>query len=293
MTRKPSAKPDGSKENPIAGLFLAACEAELASLKPGNVHVYADGHRMDVAMFKESAAAAAPHIAARGAPVGDRIERAVKASVSVAGCNTNLGIVLLAAPLAAAAEQGTNPLRVRLSQVLDSLTNEDARAAYSAIAAASPAGLGAVSEGDVARASPNLTLRAAMALARDRDRIALAYVTDYADIFEFAIPALAAARLSASTPERVVTALHMELLAEFPDTHLARKHGAATADAVQNEAYRLRGSYHPAVDDEGFERLLAFDADLKQRGLNPGTTADFVVAALFADALMHQGSFDV
>jgi triphosphoribosyl-dephospho-CoA synthase len=32
--------------------------------------------------------------------------------------------------------------------------------------------------------------------------------------------------------------------------------------------------------------LVEFDAELKARGLNPGTTADFVVATLFAEGLM-------
>ena len=39
--------------------------------------------------------------------------------------------------------------------------------------------------------------------------------------------------------------------------------------------------------------LLAWDADLKQRGLNPGTSADLTVAAIFArrlrNALRHPG----
>ena len=126
-----------------------------------------------------------------------------------------------------------------------------------------------------------------MALARDRDRIARAYSTDFEEVFDFALPALNAARLSASTPERAVTTLHMALLAEFPDSHIVRKYGLKTAEQVQDEAHRLRGSFVPAVDEDGFKRLLAFDADLKSRGLNPGTTADIVVATLFAAALLH------
>jgi len=275
------------RDHRIAAAFMAACEAELGSLKPGNVHVFADGHRMDVDMFRRSAQAAAPHVAKAGATVGARIEAAVRASLAAAGCNTNLGIVLLCVPLAAAVQAEPGPLRVRLSEVLDALTVQDARSTYRAIAAANPAGLGTVDEASVAAAEPAITLRQAMHLARDRDRIARAYVTDYADVFDFALSALAAARLSAETPVRAITTLHMALMAEFPDTHIMRKHGAAIADEVQNEAHRLQDAYVPRVDDEGFARLLAFDASLKTRGLNPGTTADFVVATLFADHLMH------
>ena len=188
--------PGAQSQARIEAAFLTACRAELASLKPGNVHTFSNGHRMDVAMFEASAAAAAPHIAAPGAPVGQRVERAVRASFAASRCNTNLGIVLLCAPLAAAAERDGGPLRVRLDVVLDELTVEDARAAYRAIAAANPAGLGSVQAADV-KAEPTVTLLEAMVLARAHDRIANAYATDYADIFDFAVPALMAARLSA------------------------------------------------------------------------------------------------
>ena len=59
----------------IAAAFLAACAAELAALKPGNVHVHAAGHGMTVEDFA-AAPAAAPAIAAAGAPVGERVRRA-------------------------------------------------------------------------------------------------------------------------------------------------------------------------------------------------------------------------
>ena len=281
MTAAPRLQPAA-----IEAAFLAACSAELASLKPGNVHVHAAGHRMDTAMFEASAAAAAPHIADHTQRVGTRIERATAASIAASGCNTNLGIVLLCAPLAAAAERGDGPLRVSLDTVLDELDISDATAAYRAINGANPAGLGSVKAADVANI-PGITLLQAMTLARSHDRIANAYATDFADIFDFALPALTTARLSAATPELAITTLHMCLLDQFPDTHIARKFGLDAAAAVQREAHQLRALYRPAASLETFGALLAFDADLKMRGLNPGTTADFVVATLFADLLLH------
>ena len=50
--------------------------------------------------FEEAAAAAAPFIADPSLKIGARIRRAVEASFAAAGCNTNLGILLLCAPLA-------------------------------------------------------------------------------------------------------------------------------------------------------------------------------------------------
>lgn len=268
----------------IQSAFIDACQMELSALKPGNVHIHAPGHGMDTDMFIAAANAAAPHIAAPSATLGQRIEQAVAASVAVAGCNTNLGIILLCAPIACAAQKGDGPLRVHLDEILDHTTVADAEAVYRAIQIANPAGLGTAPAHDVASV-PTVTLLAAMTAARDLDRIANAYANDFADLFDLALPALHTARLDAHTPDRAITTLHMCLLDQFPDTHITRKFGPLIAAGVQRDAHRLRPSYLPAVDDAGFAKLLEFDADLKRRGLNPGTTADFVVATLFADQL--------
>ncbi|MDX2257976.1 MAG: triphosphoribosyl-dephospho-CoA synthase [Hyphomicrobiaceae bacterium] len=279
----------GATSAAVAAAFLAACRAELGALKPGNVHIHAAGHGMEVAQFEAAAVAAAPHVAARGRPVGERILGAVAASLAAAGCNTNLGIVLLAAPLALAAERAldarpSRTLRDSLGGVLGSLTPGDATAAFAAIAAANPGGLGSVAEGDV-RAPSHLSLHDAMALAAGRDRIALAYVTGFGDIFDFTLPALARAREAAPRPDLAITALHMEVLARYPDSHIARKFGMDAAVSVQGEAAHHLDLWLQQKHEVGLATLLAFDTGLKARGINPGTTADLVVATLFAEAL--------
>ena len=275
--RRPAHAPET-----IAAAFVAACEDELAALKPGNVHRFADGHRMTVADFEASARAAAPALAAAGTAVGARILAAVEATRAAVGTNTNLGLVLLCAPLAAAAE-GPGPLRERLKAVLATLTVADADAAFLAIRLAAPAGLGAVPGYDVADAA-TIDLRAAMAVAAPRDRIAHQYVTGFADVFSTALPLFRTAVTVLRDRAAATTLLHLGLLAAIPDTHVARKHGAAAAEALRAEAADvLRGiGRDPRPHETG---LLAFDADLKRRGLNPGTTADLVVATLFAERL--------
>lgn len=274
----------------IEAAFVAASEAELNALKPGNVHRYSPGHGMDIGHFKRAALAAAPSIANANLPIGLRILRATEASVGATGTNVNLGIVLLSAPLAKAAAEidAAMGLRRRLAIVLSLLGQDDADHAFAAIRLANPAGLGSVDQADVKTASPGLTLIEAMHLASTRDRIARAYVTAYEDIFDVALPALHQARgLTRHEPD-AITMLHMTLLSEFPDSHIARKFGAATADLVRDEARALRPVWMGGASPQGTEKLLAFDADLKARGLNPGTTADFVVATLFSDQLSRQ-----
>ncbi|MFV0367167.1 MAG: triphosphoribosyl-dephospho-CoA synthase, partial [Hyphomicrobiaceae bacterium] len=117
MTASPHRAPEE-----ISVAFRDACLAELSALKPGNVHVHAAGHDMDVQHFKTAAQAAAPFIANLDLSLGERIEAAVAASMEAAGCNTNLGIILLCAPLAAAAlRNDPAPLRKRLERVLAEL----------------------------------------------------------------------------------------------------------------------------------------------------------------------------
>jgi triphosphoribosyl-dephospho-CoA synthase len=80
--------------------FVDACLLDVLALKPGNVGVHGAGHGMQALDFLRSARAAAPAIAAEKASVGERIHAAIAATRAAAGVNTNLGIVLLAAPLA-------------------------------------------------------------------------------------------------------------------------------------------------------------------------------------------------
>ncbi|MFN0219283.1 MAG: triphosphoribosyl-dephospho-CoA synthase [Hyphomicrobium sp.] len=278
------AKTLGDSE--IRQAFLDACAAELSALKPGNVHRHAAGHRMEVEHFERAAAAAAPHIADSRLTVGQRILNATEASVAATGVNVNLGIVLLAAPLAKAAAEidvGMG-LRRRLAVILSLLDEADARDAFAAIRLANPAGLGDADEGDV-RGEADMTLTKAMHLAADRDRIAKAYVTAYEDIFDFALPCLAEAQVVAASPDLAITTLHLALLAEYPDSHIARKHGLDVADAVRRQAQSLAALWRPVATPESHRGLMAFDSDLKARGLNPGTTADLVVATLFASLI--------
>ena len=270
----------------VRAAFLEACRAELVALKPGNVHAFAPGHGMQVWHFEHSAEAAAPHIADPALKVGARVWRAMEATFAIAGCNTNLGILLLSAPLARAADTDLpgDSIHDRLRHVLATLDLDDAREAFRAIALANPAGLGHVDVEDVAK-PPSMSLRAAMALAAGRDRISRAYVTDYEDIFDTALPCLAGALRVAASPDLAVTTLHMRLLASFPDSHVARKHGVDEAFALQREVIARRPLYEPVATAESLPELLAFDRELKARGINPGTTADFVVATLFAEGL--------
>jgi triphosphoribosyl-dephospho-CoA synthase len=270
---------------PIAEAFKGACLAELTALKPGNVHAFADGHRMTTAQFRRSAEAAAAPLAAPGARVGQRILDAVAATQAAVGTNTNLGIILLCAPLAAAAGTGRADLRAALVEVLDGLDTVDAELAFRAIVRASPAGLGEVAENDVTQPA-RVTLRHAMADAADRDRVARQYVTAYADVFDRGLPRLVTAVQRKWPEEWAISAIYLGFLADFFDSHIVRKYGGEVAKTVQESAIRHDAELQSAWDPSRLaDELLAWDAALKAKNINPGTSADLTVATLFAHRL--------
>ena len=279
--------------------YLNACELDVAVRKPGNVSRLSAGHGMQAQLFSASARASVGPIFRPGARVGERIEGAVAATAQAAGCNTNLGILLLCAPVARAVElhpESTDPatLRAAIAGVLDDLDVGDARAAYRAIAEARPGGLGAAPAEDV-QDTPSVDLRAAMALAADRDRIARQYRDGYIDLFDLDLTSLAAAlrgfsadqeHAASATVEAAVQRVYLGFLAGHPDSHIVRKHGAALAHSVMHAAQpwqtRALAGEH-LNEDPGF---AAWDLELKANGLNPGTSADFTVAALFIAGLV-------
>lgn len=276
----------------LAQAYLHACEVELKAFKPGNVSVFSEGHDMTVEDFRLSARVSAPWIADAGLALGEKIFYALQSTRDAVGCNTNLGIVLLCAPLIQAVQQRRNseqPLRSSLAAVLKNTTKEDAAWVYRAIRVASPGGLGEPDEEDV-RHEPAVTLTEAMRLASQRDRIAYQYISDYEDIFDFAVIRYNHALSRWGDQSWAAVALFAGLLSRIPDSHIERKFGTQFTGMVAAKM---------ALLDEGLlktdrpERLLAHlretDAVFKSAGINPGTTADLTVAtslAVYLDELI-------
>ena len=269
----------------VAAAFIWACRAELDAPKPGNVHVFAAGHRMTADEFVASADAAAPSLSAEGARVGARILGAVEATAAAVGANTNLGIILLCAPLAAAVDADAPDLRSALSKVLKDLDIEDATLAFRAIVRAAPAGLGHSTRHDVFEPA-KVSLLQAMAEAADRDRVARQYATNFADVFDLGLPLFEAAARQHADAKWATLTTYLGFLSAFPDSHILRKYDAETAAQVQRTAASHLASLQAAKQPaQLLPELLAWDAALKADGVNPGTSADLTVATLFAHRL--------
>ena len=264
---------------PLSECVRLACLWEAESRKVGNVHPGASFANTTVEDFRRSAEAIAPVFAdAATQPIGVTIRRAVEATRAAVGQNTNLGIILLLAPLAAV------PRDVPLREGIKTLrtTVEDAREVYAAIRLANPGGLNDAAEQDV-RDEPTVTLHEAMALAADRDAIARQYAQGFEILFAQGLPSLEDCLTHFGCVEAGVIECQIGWLALHPDSLIARKCGDKLAALIRDRA-RAMYLYQSGIrTPEGRAAGRELDAYLRSDGhrLNPGTTADLVTACLF------------
>ncbi len=281
----------------VAQAYRNACLTELQAIKPGNVHVFADGHGMTVHDFIKSADVTAELISQAGLTVGQRLLQAVQATHAAVGMNTNLGLILLCAPLIQAALSPSRELDLaqNLARVLEELSVDDGALAAQAILLAKPAGLGNVTKHDV-QAEIKVNLKQMMVAAADRDFIAWQYANNYNTIFSDALPLFLNVKQAWQDQAKVnseawaTTAVYLTFLARYPDSHIVRKHGMDIAQAVRFEAQAIEADYAKINNPKLMQaRLLDWDASLKRRDINPGTSADLTVATLLAYQLQQLG----
>ncbi len=272
--------------------YRFACDVDVQAFKPGNVSVYSEGHGMTVADFRLSAHVSSKPLTSSQYSLGEKIYYAVKETRNAVGCNTNLGIILLCAPILHAVIKNTarKPLRQALAEVLMTTTVTDAEWVFKAIALASPGGLGVVDDQDV-HAPPRVTLSQAMAMAADRDRIALQYENNYKDIFNFSIIRYNRNIVQWRDHNWAAVAVYAAFLCQFPDSHIERKYGTRYTRMVSARMAVLDRELSKTKRPEQLEDMLyEIDSEFKSLGVNPGTTADLTVATVLVAYLEKRGS---
>jgi triphosphoribosyl-dephospho-CoA synthase len=271
----------------LALAYKNACMAELQALKPGNVHAFADGHGMTIHDFIQSADVTAEPITRPDLSVGERVFYSVEATKNAVGQNTNLGMLLLCAPLIHAALnlQSGQSLWSQLNATLNQLTVDDAVLVAESIVLANPAGLGASDQHDV-HETPKINLLEMMRSAQDKDRISWQYANAFQDVASFGVNLYADALLKWENTAWATTALYLGFLTKNTDTHVQRKYGVEIANILMQEAKEIESNYWATHNPKLMQKqLLAWDASLKAREINPGTTADLTVATLLASNL--------
>ncbi len=267
----------------VRDCFLTACALDVEAFKPGNVSVNSAGHGMVSEDFELAAEACADYVCALDMTLGERILSAIQATRAVVDKNVNLGIVLVCAPLAQAALtcSKNQSLKQSLATVLGQTTVRDAEQVYEAIRLAEPGGLGEVTSQDI-RQTPSVNLVEAMRFGQHRDRIAEQYVNGYREVFDVVIPTLLEFRSRWGYHQLALTCTFLKVLARLTDTHIVKKYGEVVAVEVGKRAmFVLARLCECELRGRGLRFLFDLDASFKRRGINPGTTADLLIAGVF------------
>jgi triphosphoribosyl-dephospho-CoA synthase len=122
-----------------------------------------------------------------------------------------------------------------------------------------------------------------MRLAADRDLVARQYVEGFHTVLHFVRPRLAAATGAGLTLSDAIVWVHLQTMAEYPDSLIARRRGPQVARQAGARAAAVLAAGGPR--QAGYEQALAdLDFWLRCDGhlRNPGTTADLITAGLFA-----------
>lgn len=275
---------------PIGEAAALACCLEASAPKAGNVTPATAFSDMDFSDFLVSGLSICQSFnAAHSHSVGEIVLSAVSATRSRLDVNTNLGTILLLAPLAKALVNldqtsemcpSWHKLHTAVQATLNALDARDAEQVYAAIRLAKPGGLGRVAEHDVNSAPPN-DLRQAMAAAASVDAVAAQYVNGFEDVFDKLVPWLRAGLARGLDLRQSITEVQLRWLATETDGLIVRKVGTQVADEARQLAAIALEEW--LETDQCGVRWHALDTFLRADGhaRNPGTSADLIAAAIF------------
>jgi triphosphoribosyl-dephospho-CoA synthase len=276
-------------ETQVKMAFEYACKLDVMSIKPGNVFLNSPGYGMTHKDFLQSSMACSDIMCEKNINFGVKILESIKASMNIVGCNTNLGIVLLCTPIIEAIYMNKDHIFLpnNLKKVINNITIQDTKLVYRAINIANAGGMNSKDKFDLKNSDKNdFTLLEAMKYARSYDSIA----NEYSSYFHHIINNLSINWRNyfnlMKNDEYATTATYLEQISKYPDTLIARKHGIKVSIRVSERFKDLAKEYCASKMPNGLNnKLLLVDSELKMQGLNPGTTADVVVASIFINRL--------
>lgn len=255
---------------------------DIDALKPGNVGRHGAGHGMDCADFIKSAQVVTPILCDHRLGLGRRILSSVEATSAAVRCNTNLGMILLIAPIIWVFERLDSPGSFQdvIKPALMSLERREAHEIFTAIRLANPGGLGKVDRYDV-NSVPDIDIYTAMGAAQERDLIALQYANGYQEVVNLGIKCLQNYHNRWNSVEWAIVACYLMYMASFPDSHICRKYGIEIAERVRKKTIPVLEQFED-YDNPGNAKdvLMIFDKELKESEINPGACADLTVASL-------------
>ncbi len=268
--------------------YLHVCKLDIESLKPGNISVYSGGKDLSVDDFLNSAKVSAEPITDPRSSLGLRILNAITATQAAVNTNTNLGMVLLMAPLIQARLEKTQGESIKdaLTSAVKSSSVQDAVDVYQAIRLAKPGGMGEKDNQDLSE-EPSVTLLKTMKISAKWDLIAAQYSNNFDEIFNFGVPRYQALMNKWGDEKWATTGLFLSYLRYYPDSLIERKFGLLKAREISDMISDLEMELcHSDSPDRYEAQLLEIDHHLKRNLINPGTSADLTAASIFAAGLI-------
>ncbi|MCL2643025.1 MAG: triphosphoribosyl-dephospho-CoA synthase [Candidatus Bathyarchaeota archaeon] len=301
----------------ISRCLQLAIILEVSANKPGNVNFTSNFENTRIEHFLASAIAAGPTFqkaANRGiqiaenkrsiesAGLGELIKCCVKDVMQWQhGGNTILGTIMLFMPISVAAgmtptnaknELDLKVLRKNINTLIYASTAADAVHLYEAIDFAMPNGLNQ-SPPDLNVNDPNskqrlitenIPLHQVFNIAKNYDDICSEWINNYPITFDEAYPYLKEQLLLVTKTVDQNTAIvntFLKILAQHPDTFIARKAGIEKAKQISTQAQKII-KVGGAATVKGKTAIAEFDHDLRKKGNthNPGTTADITATTL-------------
>ena len=263
--------------------YKHACSLDIQALKPGNVGQHVGTDELVADDFLHSAEVSAPPLTQTDIALGERILQSVQATRQAVGTNTNLGIILLIAPVIQAILSLSNlqTLEESLTDTLQRTSVMDAKNVYRAIRLAKPGGMGVKKYQNLAD-EPSVSLLNAMKISESSDRIAAQYSNNFHDIFSFGVPRYQSLLAKWQDQRWATTGVFLGFLARFPDSLICRKFGMLKAQEINDMITPLEREFCCSDSPGRYgAQLLEIDGHLKRDRINPGTSADLTVASIF------------
>jgi triphosphoribosyl-dephospho-CoA synthase len=124
-----------------------------------------------------------------------------------------------------------------------------------------------------------------MEYAQDKDAIAAQYLNNYHEILDLGLTNLTLSINCGESVEWASAFAYLNLLSAMPDSLIIRKQGMDCANVVMKEAQRLAQKMNGNKKLSHFKAdIILWDKELKQKAINPGTTADMTAAILLVYA---------
>ena len=283
MTHQPHFFIDKDKHSldDLKSAYLFSCKKDIELIKPGNVNLLSSHKDTKAQDYLDSAILSSKELFNQNYSLGKRILESVNVTRSQVNVNTNLGIILLCAPVIQSYIDFNNlDLREGIKKTLSTTSIKDTHDLCAAINISSPGGLGDSDMYDTA-SYPNASIKQIMDYSQEYDRISYQYSHNFSDIFDFIIPKLEFLNQRYESLDISLSLLFIEILAKIPDSHISRKFGDKIAKKTSNNAYDLLKILDREYDPDYLAKALNnLDYEYKKKGINPGTTADLLVASL-------------